>query len=243
MPKFKSREEYERWKSEKLENKGEYKSANAEKLENNITNETDMIGGKTPQYQFSMIFSKKGIIILILMVISLLVPFWYSKHYQPRKVAEEYLKAIQRQDIDKMHKIGFLAAVKSKGILINLLNWNFIDEKRTDHRKEMLDLSKEEYERSLKQELEIHKVDSVDKLPHEYLKEEYKSYETWRSSQIKTFNAFEENNVFYYYDNTPQVEFLLDIAFTNKLGMELKKKYILIVKKYERWEVIEFTDR
>lgn len=191
--------------------------------------------------------SKKWIVVIVLVSFASIAIFsyLYIDKYRPKSIAEEYLKAVQLHDIKKLVSISSTPSV-SDTLLINLINWKFIDAKKISKTKERLDLSEESFKDEVKDFLRLNKKDSVEDLP-DFLKDfknRLKNYDAWRTDEIKTHKAFEENGNYYYYTDIPQIEYLLDITATNRLGMELRKKYILLVaKESDGWKVKEFRER
>jgi hypothetical protein len=68
----------------------------------------------------------------------------------------------------------------------------------------------------------------------------YRDYGVWFANQMKSYKVFQEDGNYYYF-TVPHVEYLLDIAGSNKTGIELRKKYILKLDKWNKgWQVTEF---
>ncbi len=246
MPKFQNREEYERWKSEKLKNKEGNKSVDKEQITNAVENQENQTTKKVQPFRLS----KKWIIVVIAILVSFtsiaIFLYLYIYDYKPRSIAEKYLKVVQLHDFEKIMDISLRKArsdALSDGILINLIDWKFIDSQKITNRKEKLGLSEEAFERDVKSVLDLYKADSVKNLP-DHRKDQFKDYEAWKSYYIRIVEAFKENGNYYFYYDIPQIEYLLDITATNKLGMELKKKYILRVEKQDDgWKVVKFDER
>lgn len=128
-----------------------------------------------------------------------------------------------------------------------MIDWKFIDKKKISKEKKELDLSEEVFNKWIKSMLELEKKDSVDDLLLlKLIKTEFKgsNYEAWRSNEIKYNKAFEEDGKYYYYQKINRVEYLVDITCTNKLGMTLKNKYIIVVEKEsDKWKIKDFYER
>lgn len=248
MPQFSSKEEYEAWKAKRQEEILRKSSSPSENV-SSPSHQDSSFSSSQKQNANNKNNRKKLIAVLVILVTSFIIAipsYYYLNIYQPRKIAEDYLKAVQLHDYEKLIKIeGAGKSSLRDGVLINLINWNFIDKKTSTKNKINLNLTGERYDRDLKIYFDLYKVTSVDDFPHEHLKQEYRDYNTWRSYNISVFEAFEENGDYYYYSDRRRVEYLLDLTATNKLGMELKKKYMLTVEKNHRseWKVIAFDER
>jgi len=243
MAKFQNREEYEKWKEEKTKPKQD-PSAITEQVDSQAEKgEEDKSPSKPPSIKKSWYTTVGSFTAAILIIVA--TYNFYEHHYKPKKVAEAYLKAVQLHDYKRLFELSSGAAFKGvlDGVLINLIGWNFVDEKKISNMKKPLDVSEETYNKNLALYLEISKVTSADALPYDWLKEEYKSYDLWRSKQLQRFEPIEEAGRYYYFSDEPAFEYLLDITATNKLGTELKKKYILLVEKTTDWEVTKFEER
>jgi len=229
MAKFQSYEEYEKWKEGKI--KSNQKSTA-------ITEQPWQISPCRPQRKkkfWYIALSSLAVVIIIFAAYN-----FYENHYTPKKIAEGYLKAIQLHDYENMSKLS--SGVRSN-VLINLISWNFVDSKKISSIKKPLDISESQYNELLKLALEAYNVTSADALPLESLREYLKSYNSWRTQQLETFKPIEEGGSYYYYSR-PALEYLLDITASNKLGIELKKKYILRVEKnFTGWKITKFDER
>ena len=189
------------------------------------------------------------IIILILVVIlfSAASIYLFRNINLPKKIATEYLKAIQMHNDKKLTKLSSpenLRELYKKGELINLMDWKFINKKKIKKEKLRLDLS----ERAFKEWLKRIRGAETGHTIIEIYKSKYETdnyYEAWRLGQIEDKKAFKEEGNFYYYKPINRVEYLLDITCTNKLGMRLKHKYILVLEKdyLGKWKVIKFNER
>jgi hypothetical protein len=243
---FKNREEYERWKKEKQ--KGNQITATPDMKEGEKTADNRPENSRPAKKG-----SKKGLLIflaVILFILVALVPsYWYfNSYYQPKQVAEEYLKATQLHDFTKIKK---LSALSEDSILINLIDWKFINRTSIPAEKKRLDLSNEAWQKDVALALTAFQETSVDSLPlPDLLKAEYKDYDVWFEHRLKTYKPVKEEDGNYYYNETPKIEYLIDLTATNKLGTELKKKYILVVDRWGGtwsltgdWRVIKFEER
>jgi hypothetical protein len=203
-----------------------------------------------------------GLVLSILSVFLFLGFCSSSPFDKPKRIAEEYLKAIQIQDYPKILALSEMQLVGSyvdKGILINLVDWKFIHQKKISSELKELDLSREAFDNLCKTIIFADKVKSINdsKIFKQVLEmgrmvgELYPEintdddYGAWRAFTIHAKEAFRKDDGYYYYDKTQKVEYLLDITCTNKLGMQLKKKYMLVVQKDDKgeWKVIEFAER
>lgn len=242
MPKFQNREEYEKWKSEKIKNT-EKKVAEEIKQDGIETNTEKTQETKEPFAVKKRFSFKKAVTATIFIITSI---YLYTSYYQPKKVAEDYLKAIRLYDYKKIFELSsteLLTAYDTKGILINLIDWKFIDKEKISTEKVYLDLSEKAFEEDIKTWLEIYKVDSVNNLP-DFDRDRLKSYDVWRAHEIEDYKPLEEGGKYYYYKDVDRVECLVDITNTNKLGMVLKHKYILAVEKeHGKWRVSRFDVR
>lgn len=239
MAKFQNREEYEKWKKEKEKAKQE-PIAITEQPRNQADKGEEVKSPPKPLQKKKPWYIVFGSLVAVFIIIAATYNF-YKYNYKPKKVAEAYLKAVQLHDYETIKREYM---VGSSDVLINLISWSFIDTKKIFNIKKPLDLSEEEYYRDLKYYLALYNVNSSEDLPYESFKQDYKSYDTWRSGRIKTFDPFKEDGN-YYYIASPKVEYLLDITATNKLGAELKKKYILGVTMWSgnEWSVSKFEER
>lgn len=246
MPEFKSKEEYEKWKIEKQKEQQQKISIDTTKE----VKQSDTMNNKSPHAGEKS--SKKRVFVflavgLILLVPAIILSWYYISSYQPKRVADEYLKAIQLHDISKIEK---LSGISKDSILINLLDWKFIDKKRIPSRKVNLDLSEEAWRKEVQLALTAFQESSVDFLPlPDLIKAESKDYGVWFDNRLRIYKPFKEDGN-YYYIESPKVEYQLDITATNKLGAELKKKYILVVDRWGgkwhfggEWKVIKFEER
>lgn len=239
MARFQNRAEYEKWKEEKTKPKQE-PIAITEEPNSQAEKEEEAKSPSKPlpkKKSWYIIFGSLAAVVIIEAIVVASFNF-YEYHYKPKKVAEAYLKAIQLHDYEGLVKLSSGAGYD---VLINLIGWSFVDEKKIAHMKNLLDVSEETYNKNLALYLDIYKVTSAD--AHDSLKEEYKSYDSWRSRQLQIFKPIEEAGSYYYFSDEPALEYLLDITVTNKLGMELKKKYILLVEKLTDWKVTKFEER
>lgn len=195
---------------------------------------------------------KKAVLILSALLLFSLLIYLYYYISKPKQIAEEFLKTTRLHNYEKLFSLSSIDLLKSyrtEGILINLIDWKFIDKKRITKEKRELDLSEKAFDDWIKWELEHQKAASVDDLVllklMKLLSKEADNYKAWRSDNIRTKKAFQEGEKYYYYEDVNRVEYLLDIKCTNKLGMELKNKYILVVEKdYDgKWKVARFHER
>lgn len=248
MPEFKSKGEYEKWKSEKLKSLSD-KEKQLKDTEGNISvqkNNKNAIGKN--KIKWVAIIS-----ILSIIILGSLSYFYnyYSYSYQPRKIAEEYLKAIQLHDLEKIGKL----CLSKDSILINLLDWKFVH-KKSIPKKAKLDLSEEAWKKEieLQKEMELavtafQRVSGYSLPLPDLTKAEYKDYGVWLDNKLRIYKPFKEDGN-YYYIMKPKIEYLLDITATNKLGTELKKKYILVLYRQGGkwnfdgdWKVLKFEER
>ena len=189
---FSNKEEYYKWKAEKLkpkqepivsveqqDNKTEDNKTEDNKTEDNKTedNKTEDKNQKTisvsPEKQNTPHIELT--VIVMVLIIGLVGYINYANYQKPKQIAEQYLKAIQLHDYEEMFKLSEGAA-RTGNVLINLIDWKFINTK---------------------------KIDNV------------------------------------------QEEYVLNISASNKLGMELKMKFIMVVKKsvVDEWHVTRFEER
>jgi len=182
----------------------------------------------------SIIFTLSSIILSSLIYLN----YHYSNSYLPHKVAEEYLSAIQIHDFTKVEEMWDLSKDSIRG---NLIDWEFAQEKNIPSGKVKINLSKEAWKKEVKFALIAFRSSSLDFLPlPDIIINGYREYGVWFDNQIKSHKVFQEDG-HYYYVTVPQVEYLLDIAGSNKSGEKLRKKYILTVDKWNKgWEVTEF---
>lgn len=172
-------------------------------------------------------------------------------NYASDKVVNGYLQAIKDHNYDELKIYGDLSHDDS--IFINLIDWKILRATNLPDRKESFNLSKLEYKQWLEVELDVHNVSSIEEIPDDSIRAGFKNYESWRAYEIDNRKLFEENGKHYYIDDAPEKEYLLDIRITNKLGMELKFKYVVIVEyrfglirggKYSKnWKVISAKKR
>ena len=167
--------------------------------------------------------------------------YYYNYSYQPHKIAEEYLKAVQLHDYATIKKIS---SISEDSILINLIDWQFVHKNNIPSEKTKIDLSEDAWRKEVELALTAFQVSSVSFLPFpDLILNGYKDYNVWFDNRLKLYKAFNEGEN-YFYIKSPIVEYLLDITATNKLGTELRKKYILLLNKGDAgWIVIEFKER
>lgn len=240
MPKFSNKEEYEKWKTERLQKISESKEE-IESSENNISIEEDK---KTMRSKLGLVS-----IISIFSIIVICSSYYYvSYHYQPKHIAEDYLKAIQLHDIEKMQKLGIDSYLWKYDVLINLLDWKFINAKYKPQKKVLIDLSETAFKRERESQYLWHKDLSDQKYLEEW-KQTYaeENYEKWKSEKIANYikddKAFEDNGNYYYIEDR-WITYLVDITAANKIGSEIKKKYLLTVRRQDgQWKVSGFCDR
>jgi hypothetical protein len=235
MTTFKNKSENEGWECEKINGT----SHNEMDLKGEVDNTSFQNSNKTKKGRSKL---KWISIILILSIITLsslsYLNYQYSYSYLPHKVAEEYLNAIQMQDLTTTEKMWGLSG---DSILDNLIDWEFADKRSIPSEKIEINLSEEAWKEEVEFALIAFRASSVDSLPlPEIIINGYRNYGVWFGNQSKSYKVFQEDGNYYYY-TVPKVEYLLDIAGSNKIGMELRKNFILTVDKWNKgWEVTEF---
>jgi hypothetical protein len=128
MPKFTSREEYEKWKAEKInedKRKKEIEEAKRTERKEKFQKIRDTL---------SRLDRKKLILVLVAIVTISVLIYSYAYIYKPKNVAEQYLEATQLHDFETLGKLSsylHLLDLEKKGVLINLINWQFVDKKNT----------------------------------------------------------------------------------------------------------------
>lgn len=227
MAEFKNKEEYDKWKAQRLKNISE-KEKEIKNAENYVSVQDEKGGSR--QFKRISIIS-----ILFISLISLFgyMYYYYSYSYQPKKVVEDFLQATRLHDIEKI--CNLMTVCIDERILINLIDWKIINEKREPAKKVKLDLSEEAYKRDIEDALRLFKYNSFEDLIKSF--NSYKSYEDWYAYKTILIEPLKEAGN-YYYIKPYDIEYLIDITATDQLGIELKKKYVIsLVRRGGKWDL------